>query len=83
MFTSRLKSAKKLGNSSKKKYVTEDTETKKVVRGKILDFKIDDIRIEVSQVDELRIIIHEIIGEEYKMFEGFQVFAIIEKRPPA
>ena len=37
----------------------------------------------VSQVDELQLIIHEIMAEGYKICEGFQVSAIIEKLPPS
>ncbi|XP_022883616.1 uncharacterized protein LOC111400427 [Olea europaea var. sylvestris] len=76
------KSAKELWNSLEKKYVTEDAGTKKFVVGKFLDFKMNDVRTVVSQVEELQIIIHEIIAKGYKICEGFQVSSIIEKLPP-
>lgn len=77
------KSAKELWKSLEKKYATEDAGTKKFVVGKFLEFKMDDIRTVISQVEELQIIIHEIIVEGYKICEGFQVSAIIEKLPPS
>ncbi|XP_022888245.1 uncharacterized protein LOC111403845 [Olea europaea var. sylvestris] len=77
------KSTKELWNSLEKKYVTKDARTKKFVVRKFLDFKMNDGRTVVSQVEELQIIIHEIIAEGYKIYEGFQVLAIIEKLPPS
>ncbi|XP_022886721.1 uncharacterized protein LOC111402572 [Olea europaea var. sylvestris] len=77
------KSAKELWNSLEKKYATEDAGTKKFVVAKFLYFKMNDVRTVVSQVEELQIIIHEIIAERYKIYEGFQVSAIIEKLPPS
>ena len=75
--------AKELWNTLDKKYATEDAGSKKFVVGKFLDFKMEDNKSVVSQLEELQIIIHEILAEGYSICEGFQVSSIIEKLPPS
>ena len=77
------KLAKELWESLDKKYKNEDAGTKKFVVGWFLDYKIVDLRIVVSQVQEIQVILHEIHSEGMIVSEAFQVAAIIEKLPPA
>lgn len=61
------KYVKELWNFLEEKYATKDVGTKKFVVENFLDFKMDDIRIVVDQVEELHIIIHDIIDEGYNL----------------
>lgn len=69
-------------DSLEKKYKTEDAVVKKFVVGKFLDFKMVETKAVISQVQEIRIIIHDLLAEGIEINEPFQVEAIIEKLPP-
>ena len=77
------KSAKELWESLDKKYKTEDAGTKKFVVGRFLDYKMVDLKIVVSQIQDIQVILHKIHYEGMTVSEAFQVAAIIEKLPPA
>ena len=51
--------------------------------GRFLDYKMVDSKTVMSQLGELQLIIHEILDEEMKLYEMFQVSTIIEKLPPS
>lgn len=68
-----------LWNALDKKYGIENAGTEKFVVGKFLEYKMEDNKYVVSQVDKLQIIIHEILAEGYNICEGFQVSSIIAK----
>ena len=62
-------------------YKTEDTEMKKFIVGRFLDYKMVDSKTIISQVRDLQVILHEIHAEGMVLSESFQVAAIIEKLP--
>ncbi|XP_055806949.1 uncharacterized protein LOC129875709 [Solanum dulcamara] len=64
------------------KYKTEDAGLKKFVDGKFLDYKIDDSKTVMSQVQELQVIIHDLLAEGMIINGIFQVTALIEKLSP-
>ena len=55
---------------------------KKFVVGRFLDYKMNDSKAVINQVQELQVILHEIHAEGMSLSESFQVAAIIEKLPP-
>ena len=55
---------------------------KKLVVGRFFDYKMVDSKTIISQVQDLRVILHEIQVEGMVLSESFQVSAIIEKLPP-
>ena len=77
------KIAKELWESLDQKYKTEDARAKKFVVGRYLNYKMVDSKTVVSQVQELRVILHKIHAEGMMLSETFQVAAIIEKLPLA
>ncbi|XP_075650852.1 uncharacterized protein LOC142621481 [Castanea sativa] len=79
---SSIKTAKELWDSLDKKYKTEDIGTKMLIAGKLLDYKMVDSKIVLSQVQKLQVILHEIHAEGMSVSESFQVATIIEKLPP-
>jgi len=76
-------SAKGLWESLEFKYKTEDAGSKKFVVGRFLDFKMQDSKTVISQVQDIQLILHDILAEGMTLSESFQVAAIIEKLPPA
>ncbi|KAK3029035.1 hypothetical protein RJ639_040087 [Escallonia herrerae] len=73
---------KALWESLERKYKTEDAGSKKFVVGKFLDFKMVDSKTVISQVQEFKLILHNIHAEGMVLGESFQVAALIEKLPP-
>ena len=55
---------------------------KKFVMGRFLDYKMEDSKTIISQVQDLQVIVYEIHAEGMVLSESFQVAAIIEKLPP-
>ena len=55
--------AKKLWDSLDKKYKIEDVRLKKLIVGKIMDFKMVDSKTVLSQVQELQVVVHDIHAE--------------------
>ena len=76
------KTTKELWESLDRKYKTEDVGAKKFVMGCFLDYKMENSKIMVSQVEELQVILHEIHTEVMMLSETFQVVTIIEKLTP-
>ena len=74
--------ARELWESLDKKYKTEDAGLKKFVVGKFIDYKMLDSTTVINQVQDLRVILHDIHAEGMSLGESFQVAAIIEKLPP-
>lgn len=79
----KTKTAKELWESLERKYKTEDAGTKKFVVARFLDYKMDDSKKVMSQVQDLQILLHDIHAEGMTLSETFQVPAIIEKLPPS
>lgn len=79
----KTKTAKELWESLERKYKTEDAGTKKFVVARFLDYKMDDSKKVMSQVQDLQILLHDIHAEGMTLSETFQVAAIIEKLPPS
>lgn len=79
----KTKTAKELWESLERKYKTEDAGTKKFVVARFLDYKMDDSKKVMSQVQDLQILLHDIHTEGMTLSETFQVAAIIEKLPPS
>ncbi|KZV52213.1 hypothetical protein F511_07168 [Dorcoceras hygrometricum] len=77
------KTAKELWESLDRKYKTEDAGAKKFLFGRFLDFKMQDSKPVISQVQELQLILHDIHAEGMTLSDSFQVAAIIEKLSPA
>ncbi|VFQ71252.1 unnamed protein product [Cuscuta campestris] len=73
------KLAKELLNSLNKKYQAKDAGTKKFIIGKMLDYKMVDIKSVVAQAEELTIIFNKCNEEKLGVCEAFQVAAIIQK----
>ena len=67
--------------SLEKKYRTEVACSKKFVVGKFLNFKMNDAKPVVKQVEELQIIVHELEVEGMGINSNFLVGSIIEKLP--
>ena len=80
---SSIKTGKELWDSLDKKYKKQDSETKKFIVGKLLDYKMMDSKTVLSQVQELQVILHEIHAKGMSVSESFQVATIIEKLPPS
>ncbi|KAK6131280.1 hypothetical protein DH2020_034976 [Rehmannia glutinosa] len=80
---SSFKTSKELWDSLEKKYKIEDAGAKKFVVSKFLDYKMVDIETVISQVQEIKIILHDLVSEGMILSESFQVAAIIEKLPPS
>ncbi|XP_061353953.1 uncharacterized protein LOC133298638 [Gastrolobium bilobum] len=76
-----LKTSKELWDSLDKTYKTEDAALKKFIVGRFLDFKMQDPKSVVSQVEELQVIVHEIHAEGMSLSESFHIAAFIEKLP--
>ncbi|KAJ9565792.1 LOW QUALITY PROTEIN: hypothetical protein OSB04_001758 [Centaurea solstitialis] len=74
--------SKELWQSLEKKYKTEDAGSKKFVIARFLEFKMNDSKTVMSQVQELQVMLHDIHAEGMIVSEPFQVAAIIEKLPP-
>ena len=79
----KTKDAKELWESLERKYKTEDAGTKKFVVARFLDYKMDDSKKVMTQVQDLQILLHDIHAEGMTLNETFQVAAIIEKLPPS
>ncbi|GJZ54513.1 hypothetical protein Tco_0609398, partial [Tanacetum coccineum] len=65
------------------KYKTKDAGTKKFVVARFLDYKMDDSKIVITQVQDLQVLLHDIHAEGMNLSETFQVAAIIKKLPPS
>ncbi|PWA47466.1 hypothetical protein CTI12_AA499090 [Artemisia annua] len=74
-------SAREIWISLEKKYRTGVACSKKFVVGKFLNFKINDAKPVVKQVEELHIIVHELEVEGMGINSNFLVGSIIEKLP--
>lgn len=79
----KTKTAKELWKSLERKYKTEDAGTKNFVVAHFLDYKMDDSKKVMTQVQDLQILLHDIHAEGMTLSETFQVAAIIEKLPPS
>ncbi|KZV26593.1 hypothetical protein F511_34864, partial [Dorcoceras hygrometricum] len=77
------KIAKELWKSLDRKYKTRDAGAKKLFVCRFLGFKMLDSKPVIGQVQELRLILHDIHVEGMTLSESFQVAAIIEKLPLA
>ncbi|GJS73335.1 pol polyprotein [Tanacetum coccineum] len=75
--------AKELWESLERKYKTEDAGTKKFVVAQFLDYKMDDSKTVITQVQDLQVLLHDIHAGGMTLSETFQVAAIIEKLPPS
>ncbi|XP_076912852.1 uncharacterized protein LOC143571261 [Bidens hawaiensis] len=78
---SSIKTSKELWESLEKKYKTEDAGTKNFVVARFLDYKMVDSKTIISQVQELKVILHDIFAKGMTLSETFQVAAMIEKLP--
>ncbi|GJT43798.1 hypothetical protein Tco_0952513 [Tanacetum coccineum] len=67
--------------SLEKKYKTQVACSKKFVIGKLLNFKMNDAKPIVKQVEELQIIVHEMEVEGISINSNFLLGSIIEKLP--
>ena len=74
-------SAKALWESLDLKYKIEDAGAKKFTIGRFLDYKMQDSKTVMIQVQEIQLIIHDLLAEGMILNEPFQVGAIIEKLP--
>lgn len=74
-----VKTSKQLWAYLDKKYKTEDVGKKKFIVGKFLDFKMVDASTVITQIQELRMIIHKIHDEGMSLSESCQVAVAIEK----
>ncbi|GJT14034.1 retrovirus-related pol polyprotein from transposon TNT 1-94 [Tanacetum coccineum] len=74
---------KELWESLERKYKTKNAGTKKLVVAHFLDYKMDDSKIVITQVQDLQILLHDIHAEGMTLSETFQVTTIIEKLPPS
>ena len=77
-----IKTARELWESLDRKYKSKDVGMKKFVVGRFLDYKMVDSKTIISQVQDLKVILHEIHVEGMVLSESFQVAEIIEKLPP-
>ncbi|GJU54973.1 pol polyprotein [Tanacetum coccineum] len=75
--------AKELWESLERKYKTEDAGTKKFMVARFLDYKMDDSKTVITQVQDLQVLLHDIHAKGMTLSETFQVAAIIEKLPPS
>ncbi|GJV62109.1 retrovirus-related pol polyprotein from transposon TNT 1-94 [Tanacetum coccineum] len=75
--------AKELWETLERKYKTKDVGTKKFVVARFLDYKMDDSKTVITQVQDLQVLLHDIHAEGMTLSETFQVAAIIEKLPPS
>ncbi|GJW79896.1 hypothetical protein Tco_0143871 [Tanacetum coccineum] len=73
--------AREIWESLEKKYRTQVACSKKFVVGKFLNFKMNDAKPVVKQVEELQIIVHEMEVEGMGINSNFLVGSIIEKLP--
>ncbi|GJS60297.1 retrovirus-related pol polyprotein from transposon TNT 1-94 [Tanacetum coccineum] len=73
--------AREIWKSLEKKYRTQVACSKKFVVGKFLNFKMNDAKPIVKQVEELQIILHEMEVEGMGINSNFLVGSIIEKLP--
>ncbi|GJR96163.1 retrovirus-related pol polyprotein from transposon TNT 1-94 [Tanacetum coccineum] len=73
--------AREIWESLEKKYKTQVACSKKFVVGKFLNFKMNDAKPVVKQVEELQIIVHEMEVEGMGINSNFFVGSIIEKLP--
>lgn len=76
---SSIKRTKTLWEVLDKKYKVEDVDMKKFIINNFLDFKMIDLRIVMSQVQEFQLNSHNIYAKSIFLSESFQVTAIIEK----
>ncbi|GKE34503.1 hypothetical protein Tco_1453825 [Tanacetum coccineum] len=67
--------------SLEKKYKTQVACSKKFVIGKLLNFKMNDAKPIVKQMEELQIIVHEMEVEGISINSNFLLGSIIEKLP--
>ncbi|XP_070054039.1 uncharacterized protein [Nicotiana tomentosiformis] len=65
---SAMNTSKELLDALEKKYKTEDTCLKKFVVAKFLDYKIMDSKTVGIQVQELQLIFHDLIAEDFKNY---------------
>ncbi|GJX21866.1 retrovirus-related pol polyprotein from transposon TNT 1-94 [Tanacetum coccineum] len=77
------KTAKELWESLERKYKTKDAGTKKFVVAWFLDYKMDDSKTMITQVQDLQVLLHDIHAEGMTLSETFQVAVTIEKLPPS
>ena len=76
-------SAKALWESLDLKYKIEDAGEKKFTIGRFLDYKMQDSKTVMIQVQEILLIIHDLHAEGMILNEPFQVREIIGKLPPS
>ncbi|XP_024979029.1 uncharacterized protein LOC112516244 [Cynara cardunculus var. scolymus] len=79
---STLNTTREIWESLETKYKTQVACSKKFVVGKFLNFKLNDSRSIVKQVEEIQILAHELEVEGMGSNSNFLVSAIIEKLPP-
>lgn len=73
--------AREIWESLESKYKTEVACSKRFVVGKFLNFKMNDSKSVVKQVEELQIIVHELEVEGMGINSNFLVGSIIKKLP--
>ena len=76
-------SAKAQWESLDLKYKIKDARAKKFTIWRFLDYKMQDSKTIMIQVQEIQLIIHDLLAEGMILNEPFQVGAIIEKLPPS
>ena len=76
-------SVKALWESLDLKYKIEDAGAKKFTIGRFLDYKMQDSKTVMIQVQEILLIIHDLYAEGMILNEPFQVGEIIENLPPS
>eukprot|EP00268_Persea_americana_P062446 TRINITY_DN8006_c2_g2_i1.p1 TRINITY_DN8006_c2_g2~~TRINITY_DN8006_c2_g2_i1.p1 ORF type:complete len:172 (-),score=17.82 TRINITY_DN8006_c2_g2_i1:474-989(-) len=73
--------AKDLWRALDRKYKTEESRAKKYAVGRYLNFKMVDDKPILPKVHDLQIIVNEVVKEEIRIEEQFQVVTFIEKLP--
>ena len=58
-----INTSKELWEALEKKHKAEDAGLKKFVAAKFLDYKMDDTKAVVTQIQELQVIIHDLLNE--------------------
>ncbi|XP_069150639.1 uncharacterized protein [Solanum lycopersicum] len=79
---SNAKTSKEIWDALENKYNTEDAGMKKFIVANFLDDKMIDSKTFITQVQELKVIIYDLLAEGLIVNDAFQVTAIIEKLPP-
>ena len=77
-----ISTVKELFDFLDKKYKIKDAGMKKFIVGRLLDYKMTDVKTIMSQVQDFQLILHEIRAQRMALSKSFQVAALVEKLPP-